>query len=272
LAPLLVGVIVLALASVYLFILPLIYPGTNFPLAFRYHIQTDSHHNSSAYVLTENAPDLTGAATDDIPSDIDANCPEQMSAIAWSKFSDGYVLICVDSTHDFAALSSLSGQIETATQLTFFKGGYTVEFKSGYVTVQLGGAYVEWQIDGSTTIEGASNAYLLGKTSQIHISGSTDALKCPSDSTPMSISTWSNGFVLVCGTNGSATAMTLMNSGSVTTASDVSTTLDGVDTCGTTSTGLSLCLYPDIGLVTLGSDQNNETQYLIENSYSDATG
>jgi len=127
----------------------------------------------------------------DVPAGL-GSCPAQMTPVGWTQYPEGHMLVC-GTLDTFDVQLAHGGKDLTATDLTFVKDGWTVTSKDGtVVTVRLGGGMVTV---GSTSwaAQGWSRATGLIVFSGAEVSG------CPSADTPLSLATWADGWVLVCG-------------------------------------------------------------------------
>lgn len=202
-----------------------------------------------------------------VPSSAPA-CPAGMTAIAWTQYSDGGILLChADKKYAVVYPSHPDWQ---AAQLNFTGGGHEVVFSNGArVRVSLGGSVVYTDADGKTTTQTATEAWN-NATGEVKVSVPKDLKTCPADSWPISLSTYNGGWLLVCGTNADAPTSMVYNDGSRTSElGSVSYRNGGY--CGTGDVG-TVCGYRAPAVVSVTDASGKVTQHSVGGNYFDDHG
>lgn len=202
-----------------------------------------------------------------VPSSAPA-CPAGMTAVSWTQYSDGGILLChADQKYAVVYPSHPDWQ---AAQLNFTGGGHEVVFSNGArVRVSLGGSVVYTDADGKTTTQTATEAWN-NATGEVKVSVPKDLKTCPADSWPISLSTYNGGWLLVCGTNADAPTSMVYNDGSRTSElGSVSYRNGGY--CGTGDVG-TVCGYRAPAVVSVTDASGKVTQHSVGGNYFDDHG
>ena len=195
-------------------------------------------------------------------------CPAGMTAIAWTQYSDGGILLChADKKYAVVYPSHPDWQ---AAQLNFTGGGHEVVFSNGArVRVSLGGSVVYTDADGKTTTQTATEAWN-NATGEVKVSVPKDLKTCPANSLPIARSTYNGGWLLVCGTNADAPTSMVYNDGSRTSElGSVSYRNGGY--CGTGDVG-TVCGYRAPAVVSVTDASGKVTQHSVGGNYFDDHG
>lgn len=202
-----------------------------------------------------------------VPSSAPA-CPAGMTAIAWTQYSDGGILLC-HADKKYAVVYPAHPDWQAA-QLNFTGGGHEVVFTNGArVRVSLGGSVVYTDADGRTTTQTATEAWN-NATGEVKVSVPKDLKTCPANSWPISLSTYNGGWLLVCGTNADAPTSMVYNDGSRTSElGSVSYRNGGY--CGTGDVG-TVCGYRAPAVVSVTDASGKVTQHSVGGNYFDDHG
>ncbi|MCL2849420.1 MAG: Hsp70 family protein [Micrococcales bacterium] len=131
------------------------------------------------------------------------SCPSTMTQVGWTQLPDGFVLVCT-SGGGFHVTVRHAGADLSPTDLTFTANGWTVRCSDGTViTVGAGGAMAS--VSAGTTTTWAAQGWSRD-TGLVAFSGAV-VDQCPSGTEAVSLSTWSRGWLLVCGTGAAGTSM-----------------------------------------------------------------
>ena len=222
-------------------------------------LATKNEDDAAIRLVPANQPAATA-----IPSDA-PGCPSGMTAVSWTRYADGSVLVCRGNS----AYAVVDSHGWTATELHFVDGGYEVVYDNGArVQAWLGGVLV-------TVNNGQTVTYVAGESWSVATGVSTftqtpsGVQSCPSGSWPISLSTWDGGWLLVCGTSASApTSLTYSDGGNTGSASSVSGTGGGY--CGDAPVG-SVCVYQAPSVVVIGGTQHSvPDNYFADGGYGGA--
>ena len=195
-------------------------------------------------------------------------CPDGMTAVSWTQYSDGGILLChADKKYAVVYPSHPDWQ---AAQLNFTGGGHEVVFSNGArVRVSLGGSVVYTDADGKTTTQTATEAWN-NATGEVKVSVPKDLKTCPANSWPISLSTYNGGWLLVCGTTADAPTSMVYNDGSRTSElGSVSYRNGGY--CGTGDVG-TVCGYRAPAVVSVTDASGKVTQHSVGGNYFDDHG
>lgn len=195
-------------------------------------------------------------------------CPDGMTAISWTQYSDGGILLC-HSDQKYAVVYPSHPDWQAA-QLNFTGGGHEVVFSNGArVRVSLGGSVVYTDADGKTTTQTATEAWN-NATGEVKVSVPKDLKTCPANSWPISLSTYDGGWLLVCGTNADAPTSMVYNDGSRTVdLGSVGYKNGGY--CGSGDVG-TVCGYRAPAVVSVTDASGKVTQHSVGGNYFDDHG
>ena len=178
-------------------------------------------------------------------------CPSGMTPVYWTRYADGSVLVCRDA--DTFGVVTATGW--TPTELRFTDGGFEVAFDGGAaVSAELGGALVLVARDGQSAAYVASESWSLASGTATFAQAPT-VRSCPPDTRPISLSTWENGWLMVCGTSPTAPESMLYSEGG-NQAEAVGVTDIGGGYCGDGPSG-RVCVYRSPAVVQLGGTQHS---------------
>lgn len=212
-------------------------------------------------MLRAMAPAVTVPA--DAPS-----CPSGMTAISWTQYADGAILLC-HSDAGYAVVVPAHSDWR-ATNLDFAGGGYQVAFDNGTrVRVALGGQVVYTDADGSATAAPAVRSWN-DVTGEVKVSVPPGLPSCPAGSWPISLSTYDGGWLLVCGTSAdSPTSMRLSDGSDV---SDLGSVVYRNGGYCSTADGRTVCAYRSPAVVSVTEASGEVTQHGAEWNYFDGHG
>jgi hypothetical protein len=195
-------------------------------------------------------------------------CPSGMTAISWTQYADGAILLCrSDSTYVVVFPAHPDWP---ATNLDFSGGGYQVAFGNGTrVRVTLGGQVVYTDAGGNTTAQPATRSWN-NAAGEVKVAVPSGLPACPAGSWPISLSTYDGGWLLVCGTSADApTSMKLSDGTGVTDVGSVAYRNGGY--CGTADVG-TVCGYRSPAVVSVTDASGKVTQHSAESNYFDGHG
>jgi hypothetical protein len=125
-------------------------------------------------------------------------CPTELSPIAATRYADGHVLVCASAGGDFWAAARHLDEDLDPTKVTFTDGGWTVESRSGTSqAVTLEGGVVD--VTGPSPGRYGAAVALLGHP-MVDLSAAGELPSCPEGGRLLSLSTWDDGWLMVCGT------------------------------------------------------------------------
>jgi len=131
------------------------------------------------------------------PADI-AACPSDTSPVSWTKYAAGSILVCGGND----AFQVVSSQGWKASQLDWADDGYTITFSNGNVVrAYLGGSFFTTTKGSKTRVAVASESWMPSTGSAAFATQPIDVSVCGPDTSPIALSTWDGGWVLVCGTS-----------------------------------------------------------------------
>ncbi len=202
-----------------------------------------------------------------VPADAPA-CPSGMTAISWTQYADGAILLCRNDTGYSVVFPAHSDW--RATGLDFADGGYQVAFDNGTrVRVALGGQVVYTDIGGTVTEAPAVRSWN-DVAGEVTVSVPSGLPVCPTGSWPISLSTYSGGWLLICGTSaGSPTAMRIADGSAVSELGSVVYRNGGY--CGSAD-GRTVCAYRSPAVVSVTDAGGTVTQHGAEWNYFDGHG
>ncbi|MDR0594094.1 MAG: PQQ-like beta-propeller repeat protein, partial [Bifidobacteriaceae bacterium] len=134
------------------------------------------------------------AAPGDLPG-----CPSGMDTLAWSQFEGGWVVVCASAEGAYAVAARSDGRDLAPVVLTFTDGGCRVESADGgTLTLALGGSYA--LLPGGEVAAAQQSWHYATGSGEFSDPPPTSELACPAGSWPISLATYHDGWVLVCGT------------------------------------------------------------------------
>ena len=132
-------------------------------------------------------------------------CPDGMSAVSWTKYADGSILLCRADSRYRLVFTDTTRTGWVPSGLTLTSGGFVVTFSDGaQATIGLGGSSVAFTGGGTDRGYVATEAWTPTTGPSGFASPPTDVKSCPTGSWPLSLSTWQGGWLLVCGTGSGA--------------------------------------------------------------------
>lgn len=197
------------------------------------------------------------------PTELPA-CPSGMTAVSWTQYSDGAILLCAQGDR-FAVLFPTHPDWR-ATNLTFTKAGEEVTLTDGTrLRIALGGRVVLTERDGSVVMQPATKAWDQ-ITGEAEFVSPADLKACPAGSWPISLSVYSGGWLLVCGTAAaSPSSIQALDGGSLAEFSTISIRDGGY--CGT-SGAEQLCVYRTPAVVTRTAGGSTTQQSVSDNYFA----
>lgn len=207
------------------------------------------------------------SAADTPPADAPA-CPAGMSAISWTRYADGAILLCrADQRYAVVFPSHPDWQ---AAQLNWSGGGYEVVFSNGTaVRVSLGGTVVYTSANGAVTAQQATTSWN-NVTGQAKFAVPSDLRSCPAGSWPISLSTYKGGWLLVCGTAADAPSSMFLDTGAgIVEVGSVVYRNGGY--CGSADAG-TVCGYRSPAMVSVTDARGEVTQHSVASNYFDGHG
>lgn len=221
---------------------------------------------NSPYVARFDPADRP-STTPVVPADA-PDCPSGMTAISWTQYTDGAILLCrLDQAY---AVVFPAHQDWVPAELNFSAGGHEVVFTNGTkVRVSLGGRVVTTEADGTVTAQPVTSAWN-DAAGRVKGSVPSDLRTCPAGSWPISLSTYQGGWLLVCGTAADAPTSMLLSTGTdVTDVSSVTYRNGGY--CGTAPSG-TVCGYRSPAVVSVTAPDGTVTQHSADSNYFDGHG
>lgn len=175
------------------------------------------------------------------PTTVEVGCPDGSRLVTWSQWDGGLLLVC-DFGTQLAMLVARGGVVDRSDEVTPTATGY----RSPLAEVAFGG-WAVW-IAGSTdsvVVEAwGSSAWGDGSAGGVSIPA------CPAGSTPLSLSTWSEGWVLTCGTGQVITWFAVGDASGIVSGAGMSDSWGRW--CGTDSSDRVVCVTTAPAVVQLG--------------------
>jgi hypothetical protein len=211
-------------------------------------------------------PRATSAAGDP-PADA-PSCPAGMTAISWTQYADGAILLCRADQRYVVVFPTHPDWV--ASELTFTGGGQEVVFTNGTrVRVALGGAVVYTDSGGTVTAQVVTRSWN-NVAGEPEFTVPAEVRTCPAGSWPISLSTYQGGWLLVCGTAADAPTSMHFNTGSeVVDLGSVAARNGGY--CGTADIG-TVCGYRSPAVVSVTDSAGTTSQHSAESNYFDGHG
>ena len=203
-------------------------------------------------------------------------CPSGMSAIMWSTYPGGHVLLCQGEKR-YRVMLTIANKAVGCSALDFTSGGYRLTCKGNTsVAISGGGAMLQFGSGSTTWTQPASAAWSAAGTAASTATGfgaSPDRIPvvCPAGTYTISVSTWHQGWLLICGTDAlHVMSFVYRTSGSNVTGSTMSYT-DG-RYCGVDSEGTTVCASSTPSLVSLTGKDGSTRQFSADANYFASTG
>jgi len=228
-------------------------------------------HDGSGYGPLVGTSGETRAS---LPSGLPA-CPAGMTAVSWSTYPGGHVLLCAGGGR-YRTDVTVNRRAVTCTALDFSAGGYVLRCRDGAIVRVLGGIVLQFTVGSSSWTQPAAATWGISAPSRATRTGfgsapATIPASCPAGATPLSLSTWHGGWLLICGTDAlHATSFAYRTDGGGGTGSGM-TYRSGVY-CGTDQQGASVCVSGSPAVVTVTPHGGAPTQFSATANYFTATG
>ncbi|MDR1512313.1 MAG: hypothetical protein LBS56_02350 [Propionibacteriaceae bacterium] len=224
----------------------------------------------SAVGLEVKSPPSLTSGLEDVPTPpygLPA-CPAGLWPVAWTRHSDGHVLVCGSVGGDFWAAVRQGGQDLEPTKLTFTDDGWTVECGGGTgVAVTLEGGLVD--VTGSDPGTHGARGALIGHD-EVDFSEAGKLRPCPAGSHLLSLSTWNGGWLTVCGAAADApTSAAWSAAGGGETTSVIAQPGGGY--CADRS-GLKACVYASPALVVFTGAGSDRVQHSVTDNWFEGVG
>ena len=225
-------------------------------------ISTDGGRDVAALVPdTTTSRSASALDTSTWPQSLPA-CPSGMKPVSWSTYPDGHVLVCSGS-QGYTADYVRKGQPVLCSALTFIRPSFTLSCAHNEtVVVSGGGSLLQITTASAAWTQPAGRAWSsssAGMSAGFGAAASSIAQTCPAGSTPISLSYWRSGWLLICGTDGlHATSFSYADPN----GTGAGTAMDYTDGryCGTTDTGVAVCANASPALVTFTPKGGVSTQ------------
>ena len=227
---------------------------------------TTNNNSSQLIVPAFSSQEQADQAT---PPDMPA-CPDGMSPVSWTKYDTGSILICQGSSYQVLLTDTTQPNL-TPVSLVFNDVGYTITCADGTtLVVGAGASLVIITANGTPTLHAASSAWTpyFGQTT--YKQTATGIPACPTNTWPISLSTWDGGWLLVCGTN-TTTPTWLAYSDGVNTGDTSTVTTPGEAYCGDIPAG-QVCAYAAPALVTLTNSKGTQQQHNVDTNFFPTAG
>jgi len=188
------------------------------------------------------------------------SCPAGSTAVMWADWPGGATLVCQFSSTRFLMIMGTGSGVRESEEVTITPTGYSSPLGEiafgGWAVWPAGGGAVAARTWGNSVY----GSYGDGPYASDGIPG------CPSGSFPLSLSTWSGGWLLTCGTlDGRATNFSYLDAGR--TGSGGALEFEGGRYCGTAVDGREVCVSAAPALVQFRGDDGIEGRYSVEANY-----
>jgi hypothetical protein len=194
-------------------------------------------------------------------------CPHGQHPLIWSQVGKDYVIVCAtEDGSGFAVAVRQDGKGLKPVELTFTDGGCSVELSDGgTVHLSLGGAYVT-RTDRTILASSSSWAWNAGRV-EFTDPPPEGALTCPKGSWPISLSTYGDGHVLVCGESADKATSLKWQDHELGHGESDQVRAQAGGWCATVG-GVKACSFPDPALVAYTRDGASESvQRPVSSSY-----
>jgi hypothetical protein len=197
------------------------------------------------------------------------DCPTGLSPIAWTRYADGHGLVCGSAGGDFWAAALHDGEYLTPTKLTFTDGGWTVESDGATsVAVTLDGAVV--QVTGPSPGTYGAFGAMFDHTA-VDLSGAGEFRPCPAGDRLLSLSTFDDGWMMVCGTAADAPTFAAWGGADQGEATNVVVFSGGYCAKGPRF-DFEACAYPVNGRVMLRGQGADPVYHPVSHNWFDGVG
>jgi hypothetical protein len=198
------------------------------------------------------------------------SCPSGLTPVSFTTWDSGAgaTLVCRGFTKGVTVVLIVNGTTYTSASGRITPTGYSADFGGG-VSVDIGlGGWAAWVHNGSsTTLHAASSGWQLGaKTATAFPALSTKIEVCPTGTSPLGLSTWNGGWLLTCGETATKITKFLYVDGSTHGSGNAMTT-QGVQTCGTASAGVQVCVSANPAVVAFTPKGGAATQHSVADNY-----
>lgn len=196
-------------------------------------------------------------------------CPSGMKPVSWATYPDGHILVCSGSG-GFTADYVRKGQTIVCSALAFSGPRFTLSCAHNETVIVSGGStLLQITTASASWLQPASRAWsssATGVSVGFGAAATSIAQTCPAGSTPISLSYWRDGWLLICGTDGlHATSFSYVDPN----GKGAGTAMDYTDGryCGTTDTGLAVCANASPALVTITPKGGTSTRRSVTANY-----
>jgi hypothetical protein len=190
------------------------------------------------------------------------SCPSGSSAVMWSEWNGGATLVCEFSSGGYRMIVANGGSIQETDDVTRTPTGYS----SPLADVAFGGWSV-WLPDTTESFAATSwGSTEWGDSTSDDLLAADSIQPCPSGTYPLSLSVWSGGWLLTCGTSdGTPTGFEYLDGSDSGSGGEL--TYAGGRYCGTADDGQSVCVSSAPSVVQVGGNR-----YTVESNYFAETG
>lgn len=198
------------------------------------------------------------------------SCPKGLTPVSFSTWNKGTgaTLVCQGFGNTVTVILIIGGKTYTSTNGSITPTGYRSDFGGG-VSVDIGlGGWAVWVGNGATTaVHAASSGWQVGTAQAGTFPAlSNDVQACPAGTYPLSLSTWSGGWLLTCGEKATAITRFIYVDGSAH-GSGHAMTAQGGQSCGTDSTGREVCVSANPAVVAFSSKGGSQKQHSVDANY-----
>jgi hypothetical protein len=195
------------------------------------------------------------------------DCPEGLSPVAWTRYADGHVVVCGSSGGGFWAAALHDGKPLNLAKLTFTDDGWTVESDGGAtVAVTLEGGVVE--VTGRSPGTYGAFGALLGHP-VVDLSGAGEFRSCPAGARLLSLSTFDDGWLMVCGT--AADAPDFAAWGGAEAGETIDVVVESGGYCADGS-GVEACAYAAPARVEFTASGSDPVEHPVSDNWFDGVG
>jgi len=194
------------------------------------------------------------------------SCPSDSSAVMWAEWDGGATLVCEFSSGGYRMIVASGGTIQESDEVTSTPTGYS----SPLAAIAFGG-WSLWLPDSPSVSATTWGNTTWGDYATDDDGGdaprAADGIPaCPADSFPLSLSLWSGGWLLTCGTgDGAPTSFEYLDGGN--SGSGGHLTYAGGRYCGTDGDGQQVCVSSAPSVVQVAADR-----YTVEANYFSDSG
>lgn len=184
-------------------------------------------------------------------------CPSGWAPISRYSWSDGEILVCSQTaTGKLTSYLRADGSVSQSASVLVAPTGISARFETGRVDIAFDGLLIWVNGDAAITpdhgwVSGMGDLDLSRKLGKVP--------SCPADSFPLSISTWSDGWLMICGA-ADGTPVNFSYLDGTKSGSGTSIYKDGVRYCGDDETGLKVCVSSSPAVVQFTSSSGAVVQ------------